>query len=360
MEKIFYLPTEQLKGNNENPFPTLSDREFKDLKESIMKYGIMEPLIVYPNNGSSYEVISGNHRLRVAREIGLKNVPCTIIDISKIEGAFDTEVFRRHIPTSEREKYIKLKSESSKARLEKELRRLLIPEIYQIYMAKKLSQDDAIHLAVSGVGKQKSLLASLSIQREDKDERIEKPKEKEEVNNLKMEIEKLKKELGRKENEISELKKWKEEKKLELQKKISELEKEKNKVSESVPEKYINQLRELESTNENLRRQIREKEKEIDKITEAKTKIEEALRRKEEEKKTQRVAEDIELQEKKRDYWQSVIENSMFSVAKILDSLEHSEINCLLKKQVSNIRKEMQKIIHRLEKFDQKLALLEA
>lgn len=56
------------------------DNDFNQLLESIELDGILEPLIVQPMVGTKneYEVVSGNRRLRAARELSLDKVPVII------------------------------------------------------------------------------------------------------------------------------------------------------------------------------------------------------------------------------------------------------------------------------------------
>jgi ParB family transcriptional regulator, chromosome partitioning protein len=56
------------------------------LRESIKQHGILVPLLVRKKD-DQYEIISGNCRLREAKEVGLKELPCTIKDLSDEESA---------------------------------------------------------------------------------------------------------------------------------------------------------------------------------------------------------------------------------------------------------------------------------
>ena len=71
--KIKYKQTDNLKlfRNNTN---YMSEDKFNELKHSIKLEGIFEPLIVSEDN----VVIDGNHRLIVARELKMEEVPCII------------------------------------------------------------------------------------------------------------------------------------------------------------------------------------------------------------------------------------------------------------------------------------------
>lgn len=49
------------------------------LRESISRYGLVEPLVVRNINSQQYEVLSGNQRLQVVEEMGFVTVPCVIV-----------------------------------------------------------------------------------------------------------------------------------------------------------------------------------------------------------------------------------------------------------------------------------------
>jgi len=52
---------------------TLSNRKYNDLRGQIMNDGIKNPMDVVKYNGSKY-VVNGNHRVMIARELGIKIV----------------------------------------------------------------------------------------------------------------------------------------------------------------------------------------------------------------------------------------------------------------------------------------------
>jgi ParB family transcriptional regulator, chromosome partitioning protein len=51
------------------------------LKESITRYGLVEPLVVRRKD-NSYEVLSGNQRLKVLQEMDFKQVPCLVVELN--------------------------------------------------------------------------------------------------------------------------------------------------------------------------------------------------------------------------------------------------------------------------------------
>ncbi len=51
------------------------------LKESIRRYGIVENLVVRRSGIDTYEVLSGNQRLKVLKEAGFQSVPCVVVQL---------------------------------------------------------------------------------------------------------------------------------------------------------------------------------------------------------------------------------------------------------------------------------------
>lgn len=58
-----------------------------ELKESIRKHGVLQPIIVFLNEKQRYEVVCGNHRLCAAKGVGLKTIPFIIRQLSSPQDA---------------------------------------------------------------------------------------------------------------------------------------------------------------------------------------------------------------------------------------------------------------------------------
>ena len=64
------------------------DKEkLSELSQSIIKNGILQPLIVQEVASGEYRLIAGERRLRASKEAGLKSVPCLIKDVSSRDAA---------------------------------------------------------------------------------------------------------------------------------------------------------------------------------------------------------------------------------------------------------------------------------
>lgn len=59
----------------------------QELTRSIQKHGILQPVIVRPIAGGSYELVAGERRYRAAQEIGLPEIPVVIREMTAEEAA---------------------------------------------------------------------------------------------------------------------------------------------------------------------------------------------------------------------------------------------------------------------------------
>lgn len=77
---IVKLKANKLKPATYNP-RQISTKQYKDLKNSITKFGLVDPIIV----NKDYTVIGGHQRLKVLNEMDLQDIPCVVLDLSKEE-----------------------------------------------------------------------------------------------------------------------------------------------------------------------------------------------------------------------------------------------------------------------------------
>ncbi len=74
-------------ANPEQPRKYFPEEELQDLKESIMTYGVLQPIIVKKDKGGSYFLIAGERRLRAAKLAGLTKIPAMIKDFDDKDSA---------------------------------------------------------------------------------------------------------------------------------------------------------------------------------------------------------------------------------------------------------------------------------
>ena len=73
----------------------MSDAELAKLKASIAMFGVVENMVVRPIAENNYEVLSGNQRLEVLREMGLETVPCVVVNLNDAEARLLAQTLNR-------------------------------------------------------------------------------------------------------------------------------------------------------------------------------------------------------------------------------------------------------------------------
>ena len=113
-EKVVEIEIERLHDFKNHPFKVQADSQMKELRDSISKYGILNPLIVRPRPEGFYEVISGHRRKYAAMELKYTKVPVIIrymLDEEAIISMVDSNLQRERILPSEKAAAYKMKYE---------------------------------------------------------------------------------------------------------------------------------------------------------------------------------------------------------------------------------------------------------
>ena len=76
--KIEQIKASKLKPATYNP-RQISTKQYKDLKNSITKFGLVDPIIV----NKDFTVIGGHQRLKVLNEMQTDTIPCVVLNLSK-------------------------------------------------------------------------------------------------------------------------------------------------------------------------------------------------------------------------------------------------------------------------------------
>ncbi|MFD2627345.1 ParB/RepB/Spo0J family partition protein [Oceanobacillus kapialis] len=80
-EKVEEIAITECRPNPYQPRKTFHADAIEELKESILEYGIIQPLIVRKSI-KGYEIVVGERRFRAAKEAGLKTIPVVIKELS--------------------------------------------------------------------------------------------------------------------------------------------------------------------------------------------------------------------------------------------------------------------------------------
>ncbi|MBR6902625.1 MAG: ParB/RepB/Spo0J family partition protein [Clostridia bacterium] len=82
-KKLLLLRPEEIFPSCDQPRKVYSQFELRSLAESISASGIIEPLCVRRDGKNRYMLISGSRRLKAAKMIGLRRLPCVVHSIDE-------------------------------------------------------------------------------------------------------------------------------------------------------------------------------------------------------------------------------------------------------------------------------------
>ncbi len=92
LEEINSSSTEKIKlvdivPNKEQPRKRFNESALSELADSISQHGVIQPLLVRPLSGGTYQLVAGERRWRASRMAGLKEVPVVIKDLTDEEAS---------------------------------------------------------------------------------------------------------------------------------------------------------------------------------------------------------------------------------------------------------------------------------
>jgi len=110
--KIVYRLISELNPSEYNP-RKLSDKNEEDLKESINRFGFVQPVVVNINENRTDIIIGGHQKVKVAEKLGISEVPCIELDLdedkerelnirlNKNNGEFDFDLLEEYFEVDE-------------------------------------------------------------------------------------------------------------------------------------------------------------------------------------------------------------------------------------------------------------------
>ena len=85
--QVLLIPQEDILPNRSQPRNRFDTDALEGLAESIRQNGVLQPLIVRRTENGMYELIAGERRLRAARIVGVRRLPCIVMDVSNERSA---------------------------------------------------------------------------------------------------------------------------------------------------------------------------------------------------------------------------------------------------------------------------------
>jgi len=79
------VPIARIRPNRFQPRRTFEPEAIAELAASIAQKGVLQPLIVTPDEDGGYELVSGERRLRAAQKAGLSSVPVVVRRVDERE-----------------------------------------------------------------------------------------------------------------------------------------------------------------------------------------------------------------------------------------------------------------------------------
>ncbi len=76
--EIRHLDPRQIRVNRAQPRTHFDDQALRELSASIKHEGILQPLVVRPDEAGGYELVAGERRLRASLSLGLEIVPVVV------------------------------------------------------------------------------------------------------------------------------------------------------------------------------------------------------------------------------------------------------------------------------------------
>ena len=109
------LRTDQIRPGRFQPRSTMNEASLEELKASIKKTGVIEPVIVRPVAHGTYELVAGERRFRASQALGIQEIPAiikTLSDKEALEFSLIENIQRENLnPLEESKGYARLLDE---------------------------------------------------------------------------------------------------------------------------------------------------------------------------------------------------------------------------------------------------------
>jgi ParB family chromosome partitioning protein len=101
IDSVSHVEISKIRPNPYQPRADFDPKALDELRESIKEKGIIQPVTIRQSGDGTYELISGERRIRAALDLGMQSVPAYIIDVKNdaemLELALIENLQREHL-----------------------------------------------------------------------------------------------------------------------------------------------------------------------------------------------------------------------------------------------------------------------
>jgi ParB-like chromosome segregation protein Spo0J len=96
MAQIQQISLDRIRPNPWNP-NQMNETQAQALRESITEFGNdLQPVLVRPIDGGRFQIVDGEHRYKLALEMGESSIDCIVKDLSETDVKRLTQILRSH------------------------------------------------------------------------------------------------------------------------------------------------------------------------------------------------------------------------------------------------------------------------
>ena len=85
IRSLRHMPIDLLRANPNNPRKHFNEEELNTLAASLKEKGLLQPLVVRPRAGGTFEIVAGERRWRASQKAGLHELPVLIRELDDKE-----------------------------------------------------------------------------------------------------------------------------------------------------------------------------------------------------------------------------------------------------------------------------------
>ena len=103
-----------------HPFNVVDNKDMWELRDSVQRHGVMEPVMVINRPAGGYEMVSGHRRLRACQLAGIQTIPAIVRNLDRDEATIamvDANLKREEISPMEKARAYQMKTEAMKRKV---------------------------------------------------------------------------------------------------------------------------------------------------------------------------------------------------------------------------------------------------